>query len=254
MTHMLIPDSIEPIVGYKYLCIVREGGPEGDPRLISAYFGDSIGKVRMGWPVDAPAEAECHRTHHENTVWTLEALRSPPKDRPWGRLDDQHGEKPQVVLGAGLDWYWVAEPHLPPVDNCSCGIYAVSDPKRAQTYRQDHRALVRIAQWGRTVPAANGARSQYACVTGVLESTCPSFSAADISRAYNIPLIAEEEGFRGASDEEIQKRVQALAVQLTTLRDKTQATHAALVRAQAQMELWKKHQQQYEGNPKFRLW
>ncbi len=217
---MLVPDSIEPITAYKYLVIVR-ALPGGPPRLVSSYFGDK--QERMAWPVDAPAEADCGRDFHTDTPWRLEALRSPPADRPWGNLDVAHGDPPEVALPPGLTWYWVADPHLPPAPSCTCGIYGVSDWQKASAYRQDHRALVRLAQWGRTIPAAHGARSQFACVTGVIHSTCPSFTEEDVAREYKVPVVRAHPSLN-----EIEERIESLQQLADQLRGQKKAADAAL--------------------------
>jgi hypothetical protein len=150
---MIVPDSIQPVTGWKAL-VIRNGwlySPQQATR----------------WPLRQPLEAACSKAQLEYE-WELH-------DTP-AEWDEEEFWIPASFLreGGTTTFSWPASPaptgktwrpkRLPHnMQPCSCGIYVVETPQQCSYYLQgENRVLCEIALWGQTVIASQGARGQYA--------------------------------------------------------------------------------------------
>jgi len=150
---MIIPDSIEPRLGWKAL-LIREGwlySPQQNTR----------------WPLRQPLQAQCSHTHKEYE-WELHDT-----------VADWEGEEfwiPASFLSEGSTTTFSWPPHPAPpgqtwkprqlphnLSACRCGIYVVDTAEQCSWYLQgENRVLCEIALWGQTVLGDKGARGEFA--------------------------------------------------------------------------------------------
>ncbi len=200
---IVIPDSIEPLTGYKWLQL-------HDGELTSNYD-------RARWPVRQPMEATCIRDWghewqplpwyqqrkliklpNEITYHGGHPLGSntnfPSTSHPrYGIGEDVfYGtapKKPKIKLPPSLKWSLEVKPppHASPGKDCTCGVYSMaSRGKELDRYRASHRAvLVKLAAWGKVIPADSGNRAEFAYPTKILDFTAP-LTLADIETVANL--------------------------------------------------------------------
>lgn len=201
---VLVPDSIEPLIGYKWLQV---GANDGLQYLYSG-FGNNI------WPMMEPMEASC-------TVWRGWKW----EQRPWEEVvtqaqwirgmqqspvtviaqtsfvfssaavpvnNFQHlPPKPEAATLYGHDWSVVPAGHCEdsPGEGCSCGIYMGNTIDDVDSYARPEMVLLRIATWGKVIRGEYASRSQYAYPQAILHA--PSVrKAREIARNYGIPIEA----------------------------------------------------------------
>lgn len=151
-----IPDSIEPIIGWKTLTAEKKNGVW---QLLSP-------QQQMPWPARQRAEATC--THHTDHEW--QAIRGNPNQPETHELTSYYGNtvfvqeitKPQVELPDGYNWSWEPIPHQVAGSGCCCGIYFVDTAEQCLPYIAGPSVICKVAMWGTVVKAAFGARGQYA--------------------------------------------------------------------------------------------
>lgn|GEM_PF-1720988 len=86
--------------------------------------------------------------------------------------------------------------HAPPVADCMCGLYALTDPAdRRLDFRAD-QAVGAIAAWGDLEVHRSGFRAEHACVTALAVPERAGFEQREaLARAaerYGVPLVAPE--------------------------------------------------------------
>jgi hypothetical protein len=180
----VVPDSIEPYVGFKYLRIDSSG------LLMSGTNG-------LRWPHDGRVEATCAlpKTRSWQAVTRGEDIVSDSTAMYWGPsgMESHPGpDMPQVVLPRGYQWSWDELPcdHESPHEICGCGIYVVDKPKDCSMYSGSASVLVEVALWGKVIRGDQGARGQYACIKRIIAPSDDSLvSAAEkAAEKYGVPL------------------------------------------------------------------
>lgn len=183
---MIVPDSIEPLIGYKWLKINQTG-------MLYSERSHSM------WSLLSPFEARCEANmgwSYQARVW-WEVNKGPPKPSKAERMELATNsssppvalanresnwspdsftwiKKPKMVLPHPYAWSW--EPnqsdHTAPYEECNCGIHMVYDWKDCEGYRHGYdKALVKIALWGKTVVGDKGARGEFAYPQEILSKT-----------------------------------------------------------------------------------
>lgn len=186
----VIPDSIEPYIGYKWLHV-------DDDFTLRSY-----GNTR--WPTHTPLEARCITDwgYHWQPVQDDPVVPQKTKtcDYVGGRMRQvtrweadgyqiqKPVKKPKILLPCGLSWSYEPKPcpHEPPDTYCSCGIYAAATTKHASDYAHDSMVLIKVALWGRVIVGDKGARGQYAYPQEVLGQ--PSNKTQQVGEHYGIPF------------------------------------------------------------------
>jgi glycine cleavage system H lipoate-binding protein len=87
--------------------------------------------------------------------------------------------------------------HAPPVTDCMCGLYALSDPAdRRLDFRAD-QAVGAIAAWGEMEVHRSGFRAEHACVTALALPDGAGFEQCEaLARAaerYGVPLVPADQ-------------------------------------------------------------
>jgi hypothetical protein len=194
---MIIPDSIQPYIGYKALLI--ENGvlkspsyetvwPVGQRLEASCPIGGNVEWVkREGCPSTLAAEAwkPAHRgsPHHHGRpaqLWTSSTTYVIPNiAAPF--------EHPEEHLPEG--WYWSLEvvAHAAGEPECTCGIYVVQDIQRTFGYMRPNGVVCQIALWGQTTVANRGARGQYAYPQKIYLPEHLIGVGSEIAEKYEIP-------------------------------------------------------------------
>lgn len=184
---MVVPDSIEPYIGWKALRISDQG------LLYSPQSG-------CDWPKRSRLEAICYRERLPCWRWiqveTSEAYGSEAKatvaNVPIGLLPPLPREDPMP----GYTWVpmKVKDDHKIVDAICSCGIYAVSNPHDCWAYlRSEDGVLVEVAVWGRTVIASDGVRGQYAYPQKIVVSSQLEELGQKAAEAYGVPCVVDDE-------------------------------------------------------------
>ena len=170
----VIPDSIEPYVGYKALTI-------GDD---TALYSPSESSIL--WPPRRPLGAVCTRTGEWSWVPVEGAARRPYEGR---RVVPTAKPEPTNPLPPGWSWSWEALTHDAPAQGCSCGIYAVNDPAGCLSYVKPDGVIVEVAVWGNVVPASGGVRGQYAYPQRILAPKLILEEVRPTAILYGIPIL-----------------------------------------------------------------
>lgn len=139
----------------------------------------------LGWKVLALGEEGrlCHDFDHLHHVVIPTGLSSPTRDTQW----------------PSHDWLWATcsrdTEHQPPVEECSCGIYAVADPGGARSYvwKAPLTVLVRVGLAGKVIPGTRGWRGERARVvaltrTGTGPRDYPRL-LAQVAQRYDVPIL-----------------------------------------------------------------
>jgi hypothetical protein len=184
---MIVPDSIEPIVGWK--------GLQQDRGMLRSAFNSSI------WELGKPFRATCLVPRSWRAVWR--PLSFLEQDLPEDFLGDARGHgalgfagatgavgpyfapvavttsammislsdvpdpepppAPAIELPHPYHWCRVIEtdpPHTAPHAGCSCGIYVAASRDEASHY--GHGIAVEVFGWGRVIEHSGGWRCQFA--------------------------------------------------------------------------------------------
>lgn len=182
---MILPDSIEPYIGYKALNISKNG------ILHSPSY-------QVAWPVGQRLEANCPSPYIH---WT--PVPAPVTGIPEPLADGDefvelldtaacyppppYGEPP-IELPWG--WAWATMPlvHVPADEWCSCGIYAVKEKQAAFGYLGPRGLIVQVALWGQVTIGAHGARGQYAYPVKMWAPKEHFGIAHEVAERYGIPV------------------------------------------------------------------
>lgn len=177
----VIPDEIEPRIGYKYLRVLGSGV------MLSPMY-------HLTWTPFEKVEAEGCETY------TWEPHRKPPATTEGVYFEEGDpalgsgvAAPPLLELPPGMSWFLVQGHHQAPNEECSCGIYGVDRPSQCQGYNYgDDFVLVEIAFWGKVVPADYGVRAQYAYPKAIYAQKNNFESAQKAAALYGVPLIAAD--------------------------------------------------------------
>lgn len=202
----VVPDSIEPVVGWRCFDVV-------DGLLFSP-------QQRMPWPPAKKAKASCSNDH-----WFYEWVQRTPRQRqamerkarkegfdgaeghfvrfqmrdgsivevpvymPWG----MKGQVPPIKFWPDEGKEWVlnvkTHGHPAPEENCSCGIHLAKDFHFALSYRGSSNApsvIGLVKGWGKVIPAHHGYRVEFAYPANLFLWNPPE-GGCDLS-SYEVPL------------------------------------------------------------------
>ncbi len=180
----VVPDSIEPYVGYKYLQISQDGS------LVSPQ-GSS------GWPVGERFEATCGaaappKWHavapHPHVVTKSAYPQYHSMNQPLTYVAGP--PMPEIQLPAGLVWSWEQHrhTHIAPDEHCGCGIYVASTTEGCAGYARPGKVLVQVALWGKVIRGDDGARGQYAYPLRIVAGEVEREWAQKAGEKYGVPL------------------------------------------------------------------
>ena len=128
---MIVPDAIEPIVGWRCWTLNDAGQLES-----LAPFGDTL------WLPGERKEAKCF-----HPVLSMLGAASGPER---AELDPDLGDAD--FLGQ----------HHPPLEICSCGIHAAKDLENLRIALISGPIVGEVYLWGKVIPGEDGYRAQYA--------------------------------------------------------------------------------------------
>jgi len=194
MSKLVVPDSIEPYLGWKALTV-------SDDLLLSP-------QQYTVWPPGQRLEAVCSNHRHQghwradygwrlvkgvppqahyyipgrlsdavnSTATPTELLDIWDPDKPLGGLYyappeiTNYSDPPDVLPPDGYYWFWDCDADEKiwiegtPIAGfgCTCGIYATSKPATCQPYFRNNSVLAQVALWGTVTLAHVGSRGQYA--------------------------------------------------------------------------------------------
>ena len=195
---MVVPDTIEPVYGWKALRITKDG------RLASP-------QQTTIWPVKQRLEATC-QSNRVSYAWV--AVHGEPKPSPvevsgmvqggavfssatmvtvggstgGGTMMVTPSEKPKTQLPVGMSWSWEPQPHEIASNDCRCGIYVVNNVRSAGTYLSADCILAEVCLWGRVVPGSEGARGQYAYPRQLFAPDTLTDVATMVAKLYGVPI------------------------------------------------------------------
>ncbi len=200
---MIVPDSIEPYIGWKALRLNDMG------ELFSP-------QQTFLWTPKQRCEAQCGQLHyHWQPVLGLAA--GPPRDPRrlitpspgglhttssisipnlgnlpnWESSAEELGlpDPPKTVLPEGMHWSWEPFEHEAATSTeCACGIYMLDNPAECFGYIDYESVLVQVYGWGNVIRGSRGARVQYAYPKLII---APKDLAAQAERAadmYGVPF------------------------------------------------------------------
>lgn len=167
----IIPDAIEPYVGYKALHVHDNG-----QSLILA-----SPSYQSTWPKQQRHEAVCPAGRQD---WAWKPVRGHAPNEPeeegfsfnkptdpgqqtttsiYWTVAPTIPDKPKTILPDGMYWSWEPIPHQIANQHCTCGIYVVDAPGECVSYIHPPASVIcKIALWGTVTRATHGARGQYA--------------------------------------------------------------------------------------------
>lgn len=163
---MIVPDTIEPNIGWKSLIVDNNG------------FLHSPQQSFM-WKGKKRNEAECHNISYRwyarrgKDPEVLMAERRATANMAFPTTATSFSTRvamapipsqPAVELPDGMRWSWEPYHHeAASVNVCSCGIYMVDHPSACHGYMHTEQSvLVKVAGWGHVIRGQYGARVQYA--------------------------------------------------------------------------------------------
>jgi hypothetical protein len=160
-------------------------GPTVIQELVGSRIPDIPGEI-LGWKILALAEDEqlYHASDDPHHIMIPTALASPLEHTLWPRHDWLH-----AICTAG------DTRHEPPVEECTCGIYAVVEPTSAISYVREAplSVLARVALAGKVIPGTRGWRGEQARIvaltrTGRGIADYPALFAR-IASGYGVPIL-----------------------------------------------------------------
>lgn len=193
MSDIVVPDSIEPFLGYKSLKVRSLWRPQ-KIRSELTLFSPQVG---MPWPHGRRAVATCNHQHR----WAWRAIRGIPKTPEEIEYAFSHAphmlpflkqEPPSVSPPEGYVWSWEPVDHEVVFDACGCGIYSVSHPLRVVPYYHSECVIAQVASWGRITIAIHGARAEYVYPQKIVAWNTDDDVAEKVAAAYGIPLGRNE--------------------------------------------------------------
>lgn len=163
----VIPDGVEPIIGYRSW------------EFLNGQLCSGSRNVSVLWPPGEPLVARCLR---EGEPTWRQGFTTRPTDPTYGPQDADYGPTGSVIglppmvtrpltlqtkppPGMHLNWIEETIPHHPaPAEGCSCGIYAVNNQALVPSYVSDPYAHVwgAVKLWGRIIPGEKGWRAEKA--------------------------------------------------------------------------------------------
>ena len=204
---VVVPDSIEPYIGYKALN-VRRGSETA--RLESP-------SQRMLWPRQKKAVAT-HPGYATEWGWVLVTEDTPfsyDQDRTTGLMPVTHPTQvsaqnfnqvvniegqyyvsappPPDSAPKGMRWAWQQTKHQTGEKGCGCGIYVVADMNEALGYFSEQAVIVSVALWGTVTKASRGARGEFGYPQEIIAWSCERDLAETVADGYGIPIDRKRE-------------------------------------------------------------
>ena len=169
MSELIIPDGIEPVVGWKSWRLL---GPTPGGRVLSTLPRLLSPMGSEEWHPGEPLVARCLSTNVTPRWITVPVsdprpcLRLAPVNRPamFPAADSWsvYLPKPQKIPQKGWEWRLLDDPHHPPPNKkCRCGIYIASEIREAHRYYDD-MVFGTVKGWGKTIVGTHGWRVEYA--------------------------------------------------------------------------------------------
>lgn len=200
---MIVPDAIEPRLGWKALRLSAEGDLSSPSR-------------GTRWPVGERFEATCRAQSRQTII--AHCVRAADPNPPGEVYAIYYAETGTTMIVTSPIYgvlhfaampeghnRWVLiqhvaedeEPHLVP-DDCSCGVYVVDDPQGCKNYfRPSSSVLAEIALWGAVRIGDAGARGQYAYPQMLYADVRLREQVELASERYQVPFVLLETIFRG---------------------------------------------------------
>jgi len=138
---MIVPDAIEPIVGWRCWSLNDQW------RLESLIEGRDV-----PWRPGVRKEAEC-RFPAMIRAWPQETAEGRPQETP---LD------PELLEPRVLAEHPELSEHEAPLESCLCGIYAAKDLETLRRVLNGGLIVGEVYLWGKVIPGELGYRAQYA--------------------------------------------------------------------------------------------
>lgn len=178
---IIIPDSIEPYLGYKALR--AENNTLYSPQQ------------NTPWPTLKPLVSACGGTHRKPT-FSWQAVPAPPgwEGKTFWVPSDVLAEGTSTFLPwpktdppEGHTYIPVMEPHR--LTGCTCGIYIVDTPNQCRSYMETTDTYIcEIAGWGEVIRADRGVRAQYAYPQKIFAAEQQAEQAIKTAVNYKIPV------------------------------------------------------------------
>lgn len=177
----VIPDSIEPYLGYKALAMSADS-------LCSPSH-------HATWPKLKPLVSECKNPSASNPVFSWRLV---PAPEGWEAMYWVSSEFLKEGATTTFSWptsdpppgfTWIPDESVHDMKQCTCGIYAVDNPDQCASYMAGpSRVLVEVALWGQVVMGDKGARGQYAYPQKIFAAAQQQEQAMPVAEAYDIHL------------------------------------------------------------------
>lgn len=173
---MIVPDSIEPIIGYKWVRTYKDhlySGPHERHQWPQMAPFKAVCAIDRGWSYQPrpywevrPGPKKPKKHSLPTPVNTTASVATPTNHWGWAPDSSTYAKKPKLALVYPLDWSWeqVMANHESPDEDCSCGIYVVNNQGECNAYNYSHTrmVLIEVALWGKVVVGEGGARGQFA--------------------------------------------------------------------------------------------
>ncbi len=196
----VIPDSIEPYIGYKALNMGANDGWLSSPQQAVVWppgkrleASCTRGLSQWSW---VPVEGEPRSTDDTTVVSSSSGVMYATSAATTSMITSvrpvQPPRKPNNPLPPGWNWSWEPLTHDVPAEDCSCGIYVVDHPEGCQGYISSRSVLVEVALWGTVIIGERGARGQYAYPQRLIASKRHAVYFRPSSELYGIPVIIAE--------------------------------------------------------------
>jgi len=198
----VVPDSIEPIVGWKSMDITAG-------QLCSPMY-------ETPWKSGQPIEAECHCLPGR-FMWRPLHLPGPEEGMTlqyvtenlwaWFGMNPNESIPSHLLEGLAKGWEWrlmyEESKHAAPGEECACGIHIANKLEEAVVYGHD-KVFVKVLGWGKTIPGTRASRVQYAYPAEIYVT-----EKRDISKLahYGVPVLLKQElGFKETTVQKLYRR------------------------------------------------
>ena len=202
---MLVPDSIEPVIGWKGLSF-RSGkliSPSHsfiwEPGVPGEAFCASAGKTIRVWEA-TPALADKYAPRStypvaemqyglstDNWVYMV-TTQSAPYSVTHSAVTYDMAEPPKVQFPYEVEWVMQKELNhgVAPAERCSCGLYMAAEP----TFSYGP-IIVELAGWGTVIPGTQGYKAQYAYPQRIFLSDSDRDKMKDL-QVYGVEILPYE--------------------------------------------------------------
>lgn len=199
----VIPDSIEPYLGYKALVYNPSLGLLESPHY-NYHGGTWFPGERLSARCPYPDHFRWEAVKHEPKPFNAETLTDPfltgigvmgmgtGATGPSAPIEPPR--KPKTILPSGWEWSWEPQPHEIASEFCYCGIYVANSILKAREYLHGKGVIVEVALWGTVTKHGRGARGQYAYPQRIVSHNLKPHQAEQIAEQYQIKLDVRTNG------------------------------------------------------------